>query len=82
MIAIFLLYLKSNCELAGMNLCGSVVVHVDVYFITVSQKWGRIILSNVMQSSFVNDNEEARRNKVSTEMLERLKIEPNFLLRS
>jgi hypothetical protein len=33
-----ILYLQSKFELASMNTCGPVVVRVDVYFVTASQK--------------------------------------------
>jgi hypothetical protein len=54
MIATSLLYLQSKLELDGMNTCGSVVVRVDVCFDTASQKWRRILSSNVMQSCLVS----------------------------
>jgi hypothetical protein len=54
MIATSLLYLHSKFELTGMNTCGSAVVRIDVCFDTASQKWRRIISSNIMQSSFVS----------------------------
>jgi hypothetical protein len=53
MVGTSLPYHKSKYELAGMNTCGFVMVHVDVYFVAASQKWRRMISSNVMQSSFV-----------------------------
>jgi hypothetical protein len=59
MIATPVLYLQSKFELAGMNTCGSVVVRVDVCFVTESQKWRRIIYSNFMQSSCVKLGEGA-----------------------
>jgi hypothetical protein len=47
-IGISLLYPQSKFELAGMNIWGSVLVCVDVHFVTASQKW-RTISSNVMK---------------------------------
>jgi hypothetical protein len=52
-MATFLLYLQSKSELPSTNTHGSVVVHVNVCFVTVSQKWRIIIPSNVIQSNFV-----------------------------
>jgi hypothetical protein len=48
-IATSLLYLDSQFELASMNTYGSLVVHVNVGFITASHKWRRIISSNCVQ---------------------------------
>jgi hypothetical protein len=49
MVATSRLYLQSKFELANMNTCCSVVVLVNVYFVTASQKLRIIILRKVMQ---------------------------------
>jgi hypothetical protein len=47
-------YLQSKFELASINTRGPIRVHVR--FATASERWRRIIWSNVMQSSFVSSS--------------------------